>query len=244
MADEDFGSAFTGMKPDVAGLTQQWDDFLQRPGNRQALLQIGLNLMQPVGFGQTTGGHIAQAIGAGGEAVDRAANSDLKDRLAEAKLEDADARLGISQQVADATTSRANTAARRLEQAGATKRGGLTDAFRARAARQDAQNFERQLERDARDIVKQANDVLADPNSDVVKQYKGKTAAQIREELRKTRPAPKYGNVPSNDAADDGEDDGTDTTQVPDVPNAKLAPDGNYYVPDPQRPGKYLKVAR
>src|SRR6266480_3558727 len=29
---------------------------------------------------------------------------------------------------------------------------------------------------------------------------------------------------------------------APPVPNARQAPDGNFYVPDPKRPGKYLKV--
>jgi hypothetical protein len=31
---------------------------------------------------------------------------------------------------------------------------------------------------------------------------------------------------------------------APPVPNAKQAPDGNFYVPDPARPGKYLKVVQ
>jgi hypothetical protein len=30
----------------------------------------------------------------------------------------------------------------------------------------------------------------------------------------------------------------------PPTPDAKLAPDGNWYVPDPARPGKYLRVDR
>lgn len=32
------------------------------------------------------------------------------------------------------------------------------------------------------------------------------------------------------------------TPSAPPVPGAKQAPDGNFYVPDPSRPGKYLKV--
>ena len=244
MAVDDFGSALTGQSAggDIAGLTQQWDDFLQRPGNRQALLQIGLNLMQPVGFGQTTGGHIAQAIGAGGEAVDRSAALDLKERMADAKLEDADARLEIAQQNANANTSRANTAARRLEQAG-SKKGGLTEAFRARAARQDAQNFDRQLERDAKAIAKQVSDaeLLGGSLSPDLAKYKGQSVIQIREDLRKSRPAPKYGNVPTNE--DDTEDD-NDTqraTPTPPTRDSRLAPDGTWYRPDPANPGKFLR---
>ena len=52
MADMDLGSALTGEDPNSAAA--KWDDFMQRPGNRQALLQIGLNLMQPTAIGQTT----------------------------------------------------------------------------------------------------------------------------------------------------------------------------------------------
>lgn len=241
MADDDFGSALTGQRADVAGLTQQWDDFIQRPGNRQALLQIGLNMMQPVGFGQTTGGHIAQAIGAGGEAVDRNSNMDLKERIADAKLADANEKLDIAQQNADANTSRARTAASRASQKGV----GLSEAFRARAARQDAQNFDRTLERDAKAIAKQVADaeLVGGTLGPELAKYKGQSVIQIREDLRKSRPAPKYGNVPTNE--DDGtDDDENDTTQASPANGAKLAPDGNYYVPDPKRPGKYLKVTQ
>lgn len=238
--DDDFGSALTGQKVDPVTATGQWDDFLNRPGNRQALLQIGLQMMQPVGIGQTAGGHIAQAIGAGGEAVDRGSNIDLKERIADAKMADADEKLTIAQQNADANTSRAATA---RERANAPKKsGGLTDAFKARAARQDAMNFDRQLDRDAKEILKQANDVLGDPNSEVAKKYKGKTVPEIREMLRAERPKPKYGNVPTNE--DDGEDDDATTPAAPQTPGAKQAPDGNWYVPDPKRPGKYLKVTQ
>lgn len=240
---DDFGSAFTGEKVDPATATSQWDDFINRPGNRQALLQIGLQMMQPVAIGQTTGGHIAQAIGAGGEAVDRNANMDLKASIADAKLANAEETLSIAQQNADANTLRSTTAAARAGAAGGKKTGGLSDAFKARAARQDAQNFEKQLDKDAKEIAKQANDILGDPNSDVAKQYKGKTVPQIREMLRAERPKPNYGAVPSNDAtADDGEDDDAPATAPAPPQGAKLAPDGNYYVPDPKRPGKYLKV--
>lgn len=247
MEPDDVGGALTGQTPqgtvEPAQAAGQWDDFLNRPGNRTALLQIGLQLMQPTPMGQTTGGQIGQAIGAGGEAVDRNEAADLKERTAESKLAVADEKLRIAQQNADSGAIRAGAAASR---AGAKKVGGLTDLMKARFARQDAASFDRQLERDAKDTAKQANDVLASPDDPVVKKYKGKTAAEIREMLRAERPKPKYGNIPSND---DGEEDlggGGDAAAVPveepPYPGAKKAADGNWYVPDANRPGKYMKV--
>lgn len=56
------------------------------PASRAALLQIGLNLMQPVGIGQTAGGHLAQAIGAGGEEVTREEERQRKQDQAEEEM--------------------------------------------------------------------------------------------------------------------------------------------------------------
>lgn len=239
---DDLGAALTGGQVDPAEATKGWDDWLQRPGNRTALLQIGLNLMQPTAIGQTTAGHFGQAIGAGGEAQARVAAQDLKDEQADNKLTIANERLRIAQQNADANSSRASTAATR---AAARNVGGLTDLMKARFAREDARNFDKQLDSDAKQIVKQANDVLADPNSDIVQKYKGKTVDQIREDLRKTRKRPSYGAIPSNE--DDTVDDSEAETAVvpetqPPVAGARQAANGNWYVPDPKRPGKYLIV--
>jgi hypothetical protein len=106
--EEDVGAGLTGRK--IAPPTQDimapapqpvGGGFLSDPRDRAALLQMGLQLMQPVAFGQTVGGHIGQAIGAGGEAVDRGDLADLKERQADAKLAIADERLRIAQQNAD-----------------------------------------------------------------------------------------------------------------------------------------------
>lgn len=240
---DDVGGALTG-QTDPATASSQWDDYLNRPGNRQALMQIGLQMMQPMAMGQTVGGHIAQSIGAGGEAVGRLEEGDLKERVADSKLAIADAKLQIAQQNADTGLFRANTAASR---ATGRKVGGLTDLIKSRYARQDAAAFEKQLDSDAKDLVKQAGDVLADPNSDVVKKYKGKTKAEIRDILRAERPKPQYGAIPSNDTTD--EEALTDpagvpapVAEAPPVAGAQKAADGNWYLPDPKRPGKYLKV--
>lgn len=242
MADDDVGGALTGGQVDPAEATKGWDDWLQRPGNRTALLQAGLQLMQPVAFGQTTGGQIGQAIGSAGEALTRQEVMDQKNEQADNKLAVANSRLAIAQQNADANISRANTAASR---ATGKKVGGLTDLMRARFAREDARNFDKQLDTDAKAIAKQASDILADPNDPIVKQYKGKSVPEIRESLRATRPKPKYGSIPSAEADDEEADPAEAPAAAPAAPpvaGAKQAPDGNWYVPDPKKPGKYLMV--
>jgi hypothetical protein len=254
MDPEDVGGAFTGQpavpaapRVDPAQASGQWDDWLNRPGNRTALLQMGLQLMQPVGIGQTAGGALAQGIGAGGEAVSRSEEADLKERMAESKLQVADEKLRIAQQQADASTTRAGAAAAR---AANRNIGGLTDVVRARFAREDARNYERQLDRDAAAIAKKTSgvDAMINPDDPVVKEYKGLTQDQIREKLRAGRPRPKYGAIPSNVDTSD-ESDGVDTAnepapvvEEPPYPGAQKAPDGQWYVKDPKNPGKYLRV--
>lgn len=241
---DDFGAAFTGQATtDPATASSQWDAWMERPGNRQALLQMGLQMMQPVAIGQTAGGHIAQSIGAGGEAYTRNALMDEKSALADAKLAQADEKLRITQQNADSSAIRATASA-----AGKTakKIGGLTDAFRANAARRDAAAFERLLDRDAAAIEKQAaNEALTDPNSEIAKKYKGMTRMQIREALRAERPKPKFGAVPGMDDDDDDDDDTEASAAAPPVeekppyPGARKAADGNWYV---QKDGKTFRV--
>ncbi len=252
MDPEDVGGAFTGQaaapsaqRVDPAQASGQWDDWLNRPGNRTALLQMGLQLMQPVGIGQSVGGALAQGIGAGGEAVGRAEEADLKERTADAKLQVADEKLRIAQQQADASTTRAGAAAAR---AANRNIGGLTDVVRARFAREDQRNYERQLDRDAAAIEKKTGgvDAMINPDDPVVKEYKGLSRDQIREKLRATRPKPNYGAVPSNEDTGDG-GDGVDTAMEPAAPEVQPPAgfqkysDGNYYKPDPKNPGKVLR---
>lgn len=234
MDPEDVGSALTGQaatpQVDPATASGQWDDFLQRPGNRQALLQFGLNMMQPRAMGQTAGGQIAQSIGAAGEAVGRAEDSDLKAQLAEAKMRQADEKLQTLRQNADSNAIRATAAAAR---AGAKKTGGLTELMQTRFAREDAKAAEKQLSDDAYDLQKQASDIMADPKSEVVQKYKNKSVMQIREDLRKERAGATAEPTPALDNT---------VEDPPPVEGARKAPDGNWYTPDPKRPGKFLLV--
>jgi hypothetical protein len=238
--DDNVGGALAGPL-DPATATNQWDSWLDRPGNRTALLQMGLQLMQPVGIGQTAGGAIAQSVGAGGEAIDRQEAADLKDTIAQNKLDTANSRLQIAQQNADSNATRATAAA---TAATTRKIGGLTDVIKARFAREDQKAFEKRLDDDSKSVEKRANDLLADPNDPVVQEYKGMSRMQIRDKLRQGRPVPKAAGTMVDDTNDDTTDT-TDTSAPSDTPpmsGAKKAPDGNWYVPDPKRQGKFLLV--
>lgn len=66
------GPSVDAAKPAAGpGLMDQWNSFLSKPGNTAAVVQAGLNMMQPIGVGQSVLGHMAQAVGAGGEAKRR-----------------------------------------------------------------------------------------------------------------------------------------------------------------------------
>lgn len=54
-----------------SALRQMWDSWTSRPENNAAMINFGLQLMQPLAPGQTQLGHFAQAVGAGGEASSR-----------------------------------------------------------------------------------------------------------------------------------------------------------------------------
>lgn len=56
---------------DQAGLTAEWSRWMSEPSNRAAMLQMGMQLMQPIAVGQSNAGHFAQALGGGGEAAAR-----------------------------------------------------------------------------------------------------------------------------------------------------------------------------
>lgn len=63
-----------GKSTDVSsksGLSQAWDAWTSKPENNAAMINFGLQLMQPMQIGQNRLGHFAQAIGAGGEAATR-----------------------------------------------------------------------------------------------------------------------------------------------------------------------------
>ena len=84
-------------------LTSEWQQWMQQPGNRAGLVQFGLQLMQPVAFGQNALGHFGQAVGSGLEAKDRGAAIDAKAGARDEASARADRRVDIAEKRASRT---------------------------------------------------------------------------------------------------------------------------------------------
>lgn len=87
--------------PDVQS---EWQNWLGNDANRAAMMQFGIALTQPMGWGQNTIGHIGSALGSAGEAAGRTQaaqraqdQSDSKATLREAQAQTAEARAGVAQ---------------------------------------------------------------------------------------------------------------------------------------------------
>lgn len=83
------GPAVDASAPTKPGgdLMSQWNAFLAKPGNMAAVMSAGLAMMQPVGVGQSTIGHIARAIGQGAEAKQAQAKTESEQNLQSAQAE-------------------------------------------------------------------------------------------------------------------------------------------------------------
>ena len=96
---------------------------LQRPENRTALLQAGLQLLQPTPFGQTASGQLGRAVGAGFEARERSiAGEETRDqeRQEQERKRKADSRAeratSVSESNAESNRRRADAAVTRAQQ--------------------------------------------------------------------------------------------------------------------------------
>jgi hypothetical protein len=67
--DQPAGTSADASQPGV--LRKAWDTWTSRPENNAAMINFGLQLMQPIGPGQSRLGHWGEAIGAGAEASSR-----------------------------------------------------------------------------------------------------------------------------------------------------------------------------
>jgi hypothetical protein len=67
--DQPAGTSADASQPGV--LRKAWDTWTSRPENNAAMINFGLQLMQPIGPGQSRLGHWGEAIGAGAEASGR-----------------------------------------------------------------------------------------------------------------------------------------------------------------------------
>lgn len=95
---------------DIAG---QWRNWMANEQNRSALLQFGVSLMQPMGFGQNVAGHVGQAVGSVGEMATRRQEADRRERETDSRAELRTAQAGLAEaRAANAGTSAARSADR------------------------------------------------------------------------------------------------------------------------------------
>lgn len=105
------GSSVGSSPPTMIG---NWSQWIEQPGNRQMLIQAGLALLQPIGVGQSLGGHLASAVGSGFEAKDRAVAGQLEQQNTETGRQLQREQLEISRK--NAETARLGLAAKLVPQ--------------------------------------------------------------------------------------------------------------------------------
>lgn len=168
--------------------------------SRSALLQIGLNLMQPPSMGQSTSGALGQAIGSGGEVEARLAKEDFERQKHEDELDKSQRTLDIRQQEANAYSQ---------AQKAAAARGATTDKLALEQLRQQG----RMQLHGAKDFAAKAksehdtvNAITFNPKNpaqaDRVK-FIGKTEKQIERMLREEDAAAGGGVQPSKGSQDE-----------------------------------------
>ena len=74
-------------KDQPGSLMDQWNTFLGQPGNRAAVAQFGLQMLQPIGLGQSLSGQIGQAVGAAGDTKARVQKQQLEGDLTKAQTD-------------------------------------------------------------------------------------------------------------------------------------------------------------
>lgn len=80
----------TADQGNTKALSDQWAEFLNK-GGRSAIAQAGLQMMQPVGWGETPIGTLGYSLGTAGEALRNAQSVDQKGAAATVKQEKAQA---------------------------------------------------------------------------------------------------------------------------------------------------------
>lgn len=98
----------------TVGLADQWRGWMADPHNRASLIQFGLALSQPISAGQNIGGHIGQALGAGGEASDRVTAAQQREEELASKQELRTAQADLAGQRAETSGAKAGAAGDRL----------------------------------------------------------------------------------------------------------------------------------
>jgi hypothetical protein len=180
------------------------DTLLTDPNSRSALLQIGLGLMQPMAQGQTTLGHIGQAIGSGGEALGRIEAEDVKRQKADDQLTIAELRMRAARDPNSLTEFQRQQLQLHRDQLDETRRGQRRSDIREQ--RLTKKQEEDKIDELAMVQFKASRNVAGDDADPEIVANKTKSYAQIRKEIaaeRGSRDAAVNAAVP-----DDTEDGG------------------------------------
>lgn len=187
---EDPFGGFPTAAPEVGGdLVGQWNQFLSDPRGRGMLLQLGLGLSQPLSAGQSSMGHVAQAIGGVGEMVGRNDAFEQKEAalasregLAAERLRLSEEGLGLRRELGEQ-----NLEVRRERAAAARERsGGLSgrDVVRRQQAEQKA--FREYIRRHAKSNKDQLEAELYYPEArktPSLQKWQGKTLQEIEDAM-------------------------------------------------------------
>lgn len=172
-------NAFTGLDDETDNpvrsiMSGAGDALLGDANSRRALLQIGLGLMQPQAMGQSTIGHIGQAIGGGGEAVGRIE----AEEAARKKQEDA---MDIAQGKLDVERQNAESYGKGMSLRGLVDRQALElERQKGRESLLGTRNYHDA----AKEMFSAVNGVAADPNSEMYKRYGGKSIPALEKQLQ------------------------------------------------------------
>lgn len=169
--------------PASAGMSRRWSDWIADPANSAMLLQTGINMLQPMGIGQTTLGGIAAAVGGGMEARDRVVQGRNETRaeanqqqLAAQEAAQNERRLGQTDRQLDI----AERAEERLRQYQLVLGGGRTgNASQARLQNADFRKF---LALWAQSKIENTDGFSLDPEGDIAR-YIMEMATQRPEEI-------------------------------------------------------------
>jgi len=199
---------------------QQWHDFLTSPDNRTFFAQLGVSLLQPQGPGQSLVGAVGRAVGEGFEAKDRA--TEAQNALAQQSFTNA-----LEQRKQAAVESENASQAALRAQEGKYYEDRVALAAQMRNAGDNLNAWAR-----IADNAQQALTLMDETDPE----YMGTL----------TRLHIANANVArlSGGSSRGGGDTGAGASVAPPPgapPGTKMAPDGNWYAPDPTNPGKWLR---
>lgn len=185
MADDVTQTPFAG--PDPAGgqsLIGQWNQALQDPTARAALLSFGLQMLQPPSPGQNALGVLGTAIGAAGETVTKRAKIDQEEEESAAKLSNAEAALGFNERRVQASERNAATREKALQLRAQPGAISAKDFMRQQAqTRRELQNIAAKQAKAYAEALQKAQYGDPDALPADVKRWAGKSEPEIYQEL-------------------------------------------------------------